>query len=203
MTDKSDDLARKLAAAKDGDADALNELVDEFYDFVKSVATQETPPDVLRKTGASEIAQEAFLQMFVEIGTLRAKTRGEFAQWLKRVATNRSLDTIRRYRSGKRNVTRERDLEDSVHQNTRSDQETPSVAVSKAEAGQCVQNSIEQLPEHQREVLQLYFYGQLSLAAISRQLGLDHHVVTKLLKDGMKAIEKQLPDSFRPGDEPA
>lgn len=195
--EKDDQLALRLEAAKSGDSAALEELIEEFYEFVRQQIKNAVPSEIRQKTGASEIAQEAFLQFTTAVQGITAKSRGEFAQWLKKAATNKSLDAIRRYRAEKRDVGREQELDANLPVGQFSSQDTPSMTVAREEEGQHVRNSISDLPTTQREILQLFFYDELDLTEIGRRLDLSPYMVTKHLRDAMQAVQKQLPKSLR------
>jgi len=81
-----------VAAAQDGDRDALDRLLRHHYDRIHAVCRRITG----NEADAADAAQEAL--MAIVRGLARFDGRASFATWVYRVATNASLDELRRRR---------------------------------------------------------------------------------------------------------
>jgi RNA polymerase sigma factor for flagellar operon FliA len=86
----------------------------------------------------------------------------------------------------------------------------PDEAVHQREVRERVQLAIARLPEREREVISLYYYGDGSLADVAAQLGISRAWVSRLLKRALAALRnplaelgEDLPDSVAPLTEAA
>jgi RNA polymerase sigma-70 factor (ECF subfamily) len=92
-----------VAAAQQGDRDALDRLLRQQYDRVHAVCRRITGNDA----DAADAAQEALLAMVRGLG--RFDGRSSFSTWSYRIATNASLDELRRRRRRPMTVVRDDD----------------------------------------------------------------------------------------------
>jgi RNA polymerase sigma-70 factor (ECF subfamily) len=86
------DDAELVRAAQGGDRDALDQLFRRHYDRVHAVCRRITGNDA----DAADAAQEAMIAMVRGLG--RFDGRATFGTWAYRIATNASLDELRRRR---------------------------------------------------------------------------------------------------------
>lgn len=86
------DDAALVRAAQDGDRDALDQLFRRHYDRVFAVCRRITG----NEADAADAAQEAMIAMVRGLG--RFDGRASFGTWAYRIATNASLDELRRRR---------------------------------------------------------------------------------------------------------
>jgi RNA polymerase sigma-70 factor, ECF subfamily len=85
-----DDFDRTLARARDGDPVAFAALVRRHQDMVFSLALH-----ALRNRAAAEdLTQEVFLQLYRHLA--RIESAGHLMAWLRRVASHRCIDELRR-----------------------------------------------------------------------------------------------------------
>jgi RNA polymerase sigma-70 factor (ECF subfamily) len=126
----------------------------------------------------------------------------QLAAWLRRILANNLTDAIRKLRTGKRDVGRERSLDAALEQSSNrlqawlaADQASPSGHARRQEQALLLSAALAKLPETQREALILrHFYGQ-PLAQIAEQLGRSHAAVAGLLKRGLQQLRDRLSDS--------
>ncbi len=85
-----DDEKNLVNLAKSGNTDAFIALVDECKERIARIAFYITGS----RDEAEEVAQEAFLRAFTQLGTL--KPHIPFAIWVGRIAKNLSIDRIRK-----------------------------------------------------------------------------------------------------------
>jgi RNA polymerase sigma-70 factor (ECF subfamily) len=98
-----------VAAAQAGDRAALDQLLRRHYDRVHSVCRRITG----NEADAADAAQEALI--LIVRGLARFDGRSSFSTWVYRVATNASLDELRRRR--RRPLLAGRDTDDEDHRN--------------------------------------------------------------------------------------
>ncbi len=119
---------------------------------------------------ASDIAQEVFLRAFKHFDTLDQNPRA--GGWLRRVATNLSLNQITRYRNRWRFFS-ELDNDDSSEDfAARVPAEEIDLAQLDEERRQTLlEEALEKLPDKQRIPLVLYHFEEMSYEDIAAKLG--------------------------------
>ncbi|MEN9645285.1 MAG: hypothetical protein RL238_1954 [Actinomycetota bacterium] len=98
-----------VAAAQAGDRDAVDQLIRLHYDRIYAVCRRITGHD----SDAADAAQEALIA--VVRGLPRFDGRSQFSTWVYRIATNASLDELRRRRRRPMAVVRDDDRPEQEH----------------------------------------------------------------------------------------
>jgi RNA polymerase sigma-70 factor, ECF subfamily len=173
----ADEHAAVLRAAATGDNRAWQTLVALYSRRVYAMA--------LSRLGSPELAQEITQSVFVTIAqhlsSGRYTEQGRFEPWLFRITANRIRDEARR----QRRHALPTDPAQLPQQQAPSDHTTPETLDSMRAA-------MQQLPEHERSVLQLRYHAQLPFAHIATILGkplgtvlAQHHRALAKLKQTM------------------
>ena len=139
---------------------------------------------------AADIAQEVFIKAYENFGHLR--TSATAGGWLKTVTTNLSLNHLTRYRKRWRLFSEMRSTEDDEDA---SDPDVPLPDTLLADLGaeqqrDLIDAALRRLPEHQRLVLVLYHFEELSYEQISQRLGVS---LAKVKTDIRRARTAMLP----------
>jgi RNA polymerase sigma factor (sigma-70 family) len=130
-----------------------------------------------RRAVAEDIVQEVFLQLHAHWNEVEAPKA-----WLKRSVRNRAFNYIRDH---KREVLRTDD-QDSLTQSSRD--MTPEEMLERMEATAALRETVEQLDEADRKLVQLKYFEDLKYREISEQTGLSisnvgyrlHHILKEL-----------------------
>jgi RNA polymerase sigma-70 factor (ECF subfamily) len=137
-----------------------------YQDMVFSTAARVAGNDA----HAQDIAQEVFIKAYENFGHLRSSATA--GGWLKTVTTNLSLNHLTRYRkrwrlfSEMRSAAEDEDSPDP-------DVPVPDTLLADLRAEQqrdLIDAALRRLPEHQRLVLVLYHFEELSYEEISQRL---------------------------------
>jgi RNA polymerase sigma-70 factor (ECF subfamily) len=154
MSDE-DRVSALVVAARAGSADAFGELVDRYRAPVVRLAYSLTH-DV---DEAKDVAQDAFLRAFRRIESFRPDR--PFSRWLFVIARNASFDAVRRRRRSAALVPASGEVvlgpEEWALRNEESDR---------------VRQALEELPDHYRKVLDLYYVTGLRYREIAVALGI-------------------------------
>ncbi len=147
-----------LARLEASDVDALETLYDRYAGYVLSLSWR-----VLReREEAEEVVQDVFWQLWK--GHIRYDpARGRFATWLYTVARNRSIDRVRRRGVAGRVANPE-------HLPEAHAEGDPETAANRAQRRVAVHEALRQLPDNQRQALELCFYDGLSHREVSERL---------------------------------
>lgn len=164
-----------LARAAGGDTAALGALYDRYGRLVFSVALRVTGD----RQSAEEIAQDTFLRLWQQAARY-APERGSCAAWLVTIAHRRAIDELRSRRGASRR--REVMLPDLV-----ADDRAPDLAdLSGLRAD--LQSALAELPQAQREAIELAFFGGLSRQEIADQATCPLPTIHTRLRLGMEKL---------------
>jgi len=187
-TDKS-----LIEAHRQGDPVAFGELVRRYGDSVLGYLT--------RMSGNREQAEDLFQETFKRVHEKAHTFRGpQFKGWLFRIATNVSLDGIRRSKRIKAvSLNKQLDCD-----NPNSEQLgavaladnscNPSEKALKAEQAEQVRQAIKLLPKRQRATLVLAYYQQLSYPDVAEVLGCSVGTVKTQMFRALKTLANKLPE---------
>lgn len=143
-----------LARARRGDRAAFDTLVGRHGGALRAFLARRVGPDM-----ADDAAQEVWIACWKNLE--RNGPRGRFKAWLYGVATYKATDALRvRCRQRERETDPERG--ESI---------AAPDAFGHVEMQATVEKVLAGLPENQREVVELYYFAELTLAEIAAALG--------------------------------
>jgi len=176
--------AAHLARIREGDRDALNQLLVDHYDRIYAICRRMTNTDA----DALDAAQDALLAIVA--GLSRFDGRSSFSTWAYRVTTNACLDHLRRERRRTSNIA--------------LDDDAPAPRDTSPELGQGVADrlvldrALDQLSPEFRAAVVLRDVMGLDYAEISTILGLAPGTVRSRIARGRRALAAQLRESSPP-----
>ena len=182
----SDDLAivRRMVA---GEAEALAELYDRFAPLVLAVARR-----ILGRAGdAEEVLQEAFFQAWNQADRYDA-ARSSVSTWLVLISRSRALDRLRSRGAHDRTAAAAAAEPPPADTSSRLDEH-----VLHRERRRRVREALAAIPEEQRRVLELAFYGGLSQSEIATRTGTPLGTVKTRALLGMKKLRQELRSEIR------
>jgi RNA polymerase sigma-70 factor (ECF subfamily) len=163
----------------DGDPAAFAALYDRH-----AAAAQALAHRMLRdRTAAEDVTQEAFVGLW-RSRTAYVPARGAVRSWLLMITRNRAIDAIRR-----------RGLPDELWSEWGYERESPErtdeEALRRSEAD-ALGAALRQLPEGQRCVIDLAYFGGLSQTEIAAQLGLPLGTVKSRVRLALSKLAEQV-----------
>jgi RNA polymerase sigma-70 factor, ECF subfamily len=150
--------AQAIERARGGDQDAFDVLVERWARRVTSLAWTVTSS----RDAAEEIAQETFVRAWQTLRRFRAGS--PFGPWILRIATNLSVDHLRR---AKRFESIETASEILTGRLT-----SPEVRAESSETAERIDRAIAILPEMQRVVARLFLIEEYDHDEIAAMTGL-------------------------------
>ena len=179
-----------VALVARGDEDALAELYDRVGRIAYGLALR-----VLRdERHAEDAVQEAFLQVWRSAATFRAE-RAKASTWILTLVHRRAVDLVRR---------EERRQADPLTDDSMlgmATEETEEAAWLRFERER-VQAALKELPDVQREALELAYYGGFSQSELADRLGVPLGTIKSRMFAGLARLRELLDDtqegSWRP-----
>ena len=172
--------------ARVNDQGAITELYNKTYSGVYRTITAL----VKDEDAALDILQDSYIKAFKSLDQL--KDADKFRPWVKRIAHNRCIDYLRQRKpvlfcemSGDDDDTAV-DFEDTREENL------PEVSMDKKETARLLREILNSLPEDQRAVISMFYYEEMTVKEISRELGVTENTVKSRLSYGRKKIEAKV-----------
>lgn len=179
-----------LAAAREGDAAALEELVDRYEPAITSLAGTLLGS----REEVEDVVQEVFLKAFERLRSFRGDC--SLATWLRRITVNTCRD--HRDQAWRRRV----ELVDWEEAETNDDAAAPEEPDSpqdhllRAERDEYLRRALAALPEKFRVPLLLRFFEGYSGADIAAVLGCGESTVWSRIYAGLEKLRTSLMDYF-------
>jgi RNA polymerase sigma-70 factor (ECF subfamily) len=182
MWPTADRTDRLLAAAKAGEAGAVDDLLGEFRDPLRRAVDLRLDPVLARRVDASDIVQDVLIEATLRLNDYLKKPDMSFPLWLRHLAQDRIIDTHRRHRLAQR---RSLDKEEPIHGPAWADdssaslvahlidpERTPSTEAVRVELQRKLAAAIDGLPEDDREIILMRHTEQLTNQEVAGVLGL-------------------------------
>lgn len=184
-----------LERASGGDERALGDLYDRHADVVFSLAKA----IVGSRTDAEDVSAAVFAQLWRTAAQYDA-ARGTVAAWLCTITRTRALDLLRARKRRERveeaaAQADEQGLALPLAQHPRS----PDADVELGEARQVVARSLVALPEPQRRVIELAYFGGLSQSDIAATLAEPLGTVKSRMRSALEKLRQSLGPFVREG----
>ena len=167
--------AELVSRVLEGDTDAFRPLVEAFEPSVFGLCRKLCP-----REDAEDLAQETFVQAYRYLPRLEDPTR--FAPWIYQIA--RSLCRVRR----RHRAVEKRALENRAEFQRRV--EVPEAL--DANAVDAVTGALAELPEAERQILELRYYQGLSFKDIASRLGTTFARVDHTLRKARSRLARRL-----------
>jgi RNA polymerase sigma-70 factor (ECF subfamily) len=171
-----------LQRIADGDTAAFETLYNRFARPVFGLALRMLHD----RSRAEDAVQETFASIWRSAASYRPE-RGPGAPWLYAVARNAIVD-----RSRARGEATFADPPEAVASDASPDQRAESAYVSWR-----VHRAVQELPEHERRVLELAYWGDLSQSEVARFLDIPLGTVKTRTRSGLARLADLLEGEFR------
>ena len=180
---------------------AAQEDAERWRAYLLLLARLQLGRELRGKLDASDVVQQALLQAHRQRDQFRGTTDAEKAAWLRRILAGTLADGIRRMYADKRDPARERLLQVALDQSSRqlealltANLPSPSEHLQRNEQAMRLASALTQLPDGQREAVELRHCQGWSIDAVARQMDRTPAAVAGLLKRGLKQLREILDD---------
>lgn len=163
-----------------GQADAFDELYDQYSPMVYGLATRVTGDP----SAAADITQEVFVRFWEEPGVFDP-SRGTLRSWLGMMAHRRAVDWVRR------EVVRRRYVATEARQPAPAPPDAEEAAIASMVA-ESVRSALDEVPAAQREVIVLAYFEGRPHREIAGLLGIPEGTVKSRMHVGLRRIAERL-----------
>src|SRR5262245_42356018 len=92
--------------------------LERYKEYLHLLARLQLPHRIQGKLAPSDLVQETLLKAYQGLSQFRGKCEEELAAWLRTILANALKDAVSAFATRRRNVTRERSLEQAVEQSS-------------------------------------------------------------------------------------
>lgn len=181
-TGPTGDLDQFVAAAREGDRPAFDELVRRTYVETYTLAMRLTA----NEEDARDVVQEAYLRAWKGIGRFRGDA--QFSTWMYRITANAASTHLQRRRRQRTESIEDHDLADESAP-------SPEAAVESQMSLEHLAEAVADLPPKLRAIVVLKDVYGLSHEEIATELGITETAAKVRLHRGRKKLRDVLNDS--------
>lgn len=211
MWPESTETQELLAQAQAGDAVAVNNLLDRHRAALRRMVDLRMDRALSRRVDASDIVQDTLVEANRRLRDYLQNPVMPFHLWLRHMARDRLIDAHRRHRvAERRSLDREQSLTapPNLDHSTMElaaqlyDSElTPAAAATWHELQLRFQAAIETLDEHDREIVLMRHFEQLSNQDVAATLGLSEAAASMRYLRAVRRLRTMLAEPARDSPE--
>ena len=171
--------------------------LERFRAYLRLLARLDWDQRFQAKLDASDLVQQTLLEAYRSLKSFRGQSEPELAGWLRQILAFQMKHAARDLGRGKRDVARERSLDDAMNASSvrlgawlAADQSSPSEKAQRKEQAVQLAAALEELPQDQREVLVMHYLQGCTLPQISKRMGRSPAAVAGLLQRGLKDLRR-------------
>jgi RNA polymerase sigma-70 factor, ECF subfamily len=171
-------IARTIRLAREGQPEALSELLDAHRNYLRVLAASCLHREMRGKADPSDVVQDTLLKVHENFRHFRGTTEMEWMAWLRTILVRNLADIQKGFQRQRRDVGRERSLEGIVDRSSAmlknlvpASGPSPSQEAQRREAAALVADAIAELEPEDREVVILRNLHELDWNAIGEKTG--------------------------------
>jgi RNA polymerase sigma-70 factor (ECF subfamily) len=184
----------------DQDTGSPGQRLEKYRAYLGLLARRRLDDRFQGKVDASGVVQQTLWEAHRGWKEFRGQSEAEVAAWLRRILVRNLTDEVRKLMAGKRDLARERSLDQAVEQSASNlagwlaqEQASPSQQAVRQEQVLELAEVLAQLPEDQRTAVELHHLEGYSLAEVGLQMQRSSEAVAGLLFRGLKRLRALLP----------
>ena len=196
-----DSICELIQLTRAGSGDARERLMTQLRSYVALVASKNPARELQAKLGNSDLVQESMALAFENLEQFNGTNEAELFAWVKAILENEIRQARRAFRSEKRDVFRERSIDDRPPGENSSMQSplqiadrdlTPGTFAVQSEDQQRVNAALDLLDEEYRQVIEYRNWDKLSFREIGRRMNRSENGATKLWFRALVALRKTM-----------
>lgn len=170
-------------------------------DYLRLLGLARLSPGAQAKIDLSGVIQTTMLEAHQDRPVVEQDGQQELS-WLRRVFLNNLLDALRRRRAKRRDMRRERPLDDPIEQSAsrletylKATESSPSAKAIRSERADLLLQAVSRLPEDQQTAIELHHLQGLPLHEIATRMKRPKGAVAALIYRGMKTLRATMDES--------
>lgn len=176
-----------IEKAKSGDEDSFAQLIEIYKNYIFAIILN----FIKDHNEVENVAQEVCLQIYVSLKTF---DQDNFKAWIGRIATNKSIDFLRRKKAKFNDET----LEDSHYERLALDsKENPEALLLEKEKREKLMEALNSLPGIYKESLRMFYFEDKSYEIIAKE----ENVTVKTIASRLYRAKLLLKEKWREEDE--
>ena len=192
------DTAALLAAEGDECGAILERMFEEQKPRLTRMVTLRMHPKVRARIGASDVVQDAYLEVFKHVDEYVRDPRMPFFLWMRRIVGQRLTKAHRFHLDAQRRDARqeapvERRMPEAstfAMAGILQDQSpSPSAVAARAETRDRLIDMLDQMNEIDREVLSMRHFEEMTNEEVAEELGLGKHAASKRYIRALKRLK--------------
>lgn len=179
--------------------DAQDRELRKYRAYLYVLARAQVDRRLQGKIDLSGIVQQTLLEAHQAAEQLKGFSPAEKAAWLRRALAHNLTDEVRRLTRGRRDIRRERSLQDALEQSSAcleawlaAELSSPDEQAERQDQAFQLAEALARLPDGQRRAVELRHLKGLSIAAVAAELGCRRPAVVGLLNRGVKKLRELL-----------
>jgi RNA polymerase sigma-70 factor, ECF subfamily len=168
-----------------GDASALEQLYERYVRQCFGLALRMLGEPAL----CEEVVQEVFIKVWTQPSSYSSQ-KGKFASWLLSVVHHRCIDELRR--RSRTEVALDDPSTGNILSTVRDPEPQPVEQIWTKEVQSVVRAALVQIPQNQRQVLELAYFGGLSHSQIAAKLDQPLGTVKTRIRLGIQSLRQLL-----------
>jgi RNA polymerase sigma-70 factor (ECF subfamily) len=170
-----------LCAAREGDQQAVGELLEQYRAALELAATANLPTYLNGKLSDSDLVQQTLLDAYRHLSDFQGDSPEMLAAWLRAILANKLRDELRRRKSpAHRMSVLSLDIDSNLQRDLATDSSGPSAKAIRSEEARRLENCLERLPVNYREAIHLRHRDNLSYGEMAQRLSLSENAARKL-----------------------
>lgn len=175
-----------------GKQSAYDKLMKKYYQHIYNLIYKM----IFKKEDVEDLTQEAFIKAFNSLQHFDRQFA--FSTWLYKIATNNSIDYLRKKKLNTFSIDKEIESEDSDYKFDIPDTDyVPDNKIIEDQRKKVLEDAIENLPEKYRQVITMRHKQEKEYEEIAKELNLPLGTVKAHIFRGRELLNKYLKDKIK------
>lgn len=181
-------------------AEAPGRPLEAYRDYLRLLARLQLDSRLQSKLDPSDLAQQALVKAHAGRDQFRGQSEAELTAWLRQILAHTLADAVRHFAREGYDIGLERSLEAALEDSSArleawlaDESSSPSDQAIRNEQLLHLARALAQLPEDQRQAVELHHLQGRSLAEVGEQMGRGKRAVAGLLFRGLRRLRGLLP----------